>query len=139
MPDSPLIEHCINKGITMTHQRRVIAEVIESSTDHPDVQEIHKRAIEIDPNVSIPTVYRTVSLFQEKQVIEEHRFGSDRARYEVTSDDHHDHLICVKTGKVIEFQNEEIERLQELIAKELGYDLVDHRLELFGTPQKTKE
>lgn len=139
MPGSSLIDRCLEKGITMTHQRRVIADVIDAATDHPDVQEIHRRASENDPNISIPTVYRTMSLFQEHHVVEEHRFGSDRARYEAIQDDHHDHLIDVKSGKVIEFQNEEIERLQRAIAKELGYKLVDHRLELYGIPLTDKE
>ena len=127
---------CAEKGLKMTEQRRVIASVIAQSSDHPDVEELYARAAKQDPRISIATVYRTVRLFEESGVIEKHDFGDGRARYEEITDEHHDHLIDLKSGKVVEFQNKEIERLQELIAKELGYKLVGHRLELYGVPVK---
>ncbi|MEM8935757.1 MAG: Fur family transcriptional regulator [Pseudomonadota bacterium] len=125
---------CTAKGMRMTEQRRVIARVLSLAEDHPDVEEIHRRAVELDKNISIATVYRTMRLFEEAGVVERHDFQDGRARYEEATDDHHDHLIDVRTGKIIEFVNEEIERLQERIAKEYGYKLVDHRLELYGVP-----
>jgi len=125
---------CADKGLKMTEQRRTIAQVLSQSADHPDVDKVYQRAAAIDPRISIATVYRTVRLFEEANILEKHDFGDGRARYEETSDDHHDHLINVKTGEVIEFYNSEIEALKEKIAKELGYDLVDHRLELYATP-----
>lgn len=129
------IEHqCIEKGMKMTEQRRVIARVISESEDHPDVEELYNRAVAVDPNISIATVYRTVRLLEEADIIEKHDFGDGRARYEEATDEHHDHLIDVKSGKVIEFVNEEIEKLQERIAREYGYRLVDHRLELYAVP-----
>ena len=127
---------CVEKGLKMTGQRRVIAHVLSEADDHPDVEEVHRRASALDPKISIATVYRTVRLLEEAELIERHDFGDGRARYEEASDDHHDHLIDVSTGKVIEFHNEEIEKLQELVAKKLGYKLVDHRLELYGKPLK---
>lgn len=123
---------CVDKGLKMTEQRRVIARVISESDDHPDVELVHQRAAEIDPRISIATVYRTVRLFEEANILERHDFGDGRARYEEAPEEHHDHLIDVQTGEVIEFQNEEIERLQEKIAAELGFKLVDHRLELYA-------
>ncbi len=123
---------CIEKGMKITDQRRVIANVISESTDHPDVEELYARASRCDPRISIATVYRTVRLFEEAGIIAKHDFGDGRARYEETSDDHHDHLINIKTGEVIEFHNAEIEALQEKIAEELGFQLVGHRLELFA-------
>lgn len=120
----------------MTEQRRVIARVLSVAEDHPDVEEIHRRASEIDSRISIATVYRTMRLFEEAGVVERHDFQDGRARYEEASEDHHDHLIDLKSGEVIEFVNEEIERLQERIANELGYKLVEHRLELYGVPLK---
>jgi Fur family ferric uptake transcriptional regulator len=123
----------------MTEQRRVIARVIESSEDHPDVEELHRRAAAVDPRISIATVYRTVKLFEDAGVITRHDFGEGRARYETVPDEHHDHLIDLRTGKVIEFRNEEIERLQQAMAERLGYRLVDHRLELFGVPLSEAE
>ena len=118
----------------MTGQRRVIARVLSDAADHPDVEEFHRRAAELDSNISIATVYRTVRLFEEADILERHDFGDGRARYEEATDEHHDHLINMKTGQVIEFQNDEIERLQETIARKYGMRLVGHRLELYGTP-----
>lgn len=120
----------------MTEQRRVIADVLSSSDDHPDAEEVYTRAEKIDPKISLATVYRTLRLFGETGIIETHDFRDGRARYEAADNDHHDHLIDVTTGDVIEFVDEEIERLQERIAEKLGYDLVDHRLELYGKPRK---
>ena len=125
---------CIEKGMRMTDQRRVIARVLSSADDHPDVEELHRRAHAIDPHISIATVYRTVRLFEESGIIERHDFRDGRSRYEETPDHHHDHLIDMKTGKVVEFVDEEIEALQNAIAKKLGYKLIDHRLELYGVP-----
>ena len=116
----------------MTDQRRVIARVLSEAKDHPDVEEVFARASKIDDKISIATVYRTVRLFEEAGILERHDFGDGRARYEERSDEHHDHLIDVQSGKVIEFTNSEIEKLQEKIAEELGYRLVDHRLELYA-------
>ncbi len=131
---SALEELCAAKGMRMTDQRRVIARVLEASADHPDVEEVHRRAVAIDPDISISTVYRTVKLFEESGIIERHDFRDGRARYETVPDEHHDHLIDLRTGRVIEFRSEEIEALQELIARRLGYRLADHRLELYGIP-----
>ena len=125
---------CIEKGMRMTDQRRVIARVLSSAEDHPDVEELHRRAHAIDPHISIATVYRTVRLFDESGIIERHDFRDGRSRYEQSPDHHHDHLIDMKTGKVVEFVDEEIEALQHAIAKKLGYKLIDHRLELYGMP-----
>lgn len=125
---------CIEKGLKMTGQRRIIARVLSEAMDHPDVEEVYKRATKIDSGISIATVYRTVRLFEEAGILEKHDFGDGRARYEEASDVHHDHLIDLKSGKVIEFQDEEIERLQKAIATRLGYRLVDHRLELYAVP-----
>ncbi len=130
---------CEKKGLKMTDQRRVIARVLSESDDHPDVELVHARAASHDKRISIATVYRTVRLLEEADILAKHDFGDGRARYEEVSEQHHDHLIDVKTGKVIEFQSEEIERLQERIANELGYRLVDHRLELFAVPLKGGE
>ena len=125
---------CVEKGMRMTEQRRVIAQVLERSDDHPDVEELYRRAAEVDDKISIATVYRTVRLFEEAGILERHDFRDGRSRYEQVSDDHHDHLIDLQSGKVIEFTNAEIEQLQELVARRLGYKLVDHRLELYGVP-----
>lgn len=125
---------CADKGLKMTDQRRIIAQVLSGSIDHPDVDLVYQRATALDSRISIATVYRTVRLFEEANILEKHDFGDGRARYEEASSDHHDHLINIKTGEVIEFYNSEIEVLKEKIAKELGYDLVDHRLELYATP-----
>lgn len=123
---------CQEKGLRLTEQRRVVARVLSVATDHPDVEQVYQRASEIDPNISISTVYRTVKLLEEASILERHDFGDGRARYEEVPTEHHDHLIDVQTGDVIEFSNEEIERLQKVVARELGYELVDHRLELYG-------
>ena len=123
---------CQQKGLRMTGPRRVIARVLSEATDHPDVEELHRRATAIDAGISIATVYRTVKLFEEAGILERHDFGDGRARYEPVPEEHHDHLIDLNTGEVIEFTSEAIERLQEQIARELGYKLVDHRLELYG-------
>jgi len=125
---------CVDKGMRMTEQRRVIARVISGSHDHPDVEELHRRAAAVDSGISIATVYRTVRLFEDAGILERHDFRDGRSRYEEVPDQHHDHLIDMKTGKVIEFIEPEIERLQQEIARKLGYKLVDHRLELYGVP-----
>jgi Fur family ferric uptake transcriptional regulator len=125
---------CIEKGMRMTEQRRVIARVLSQAQDHPDVEELYRRAHAVDPHISIATVYRTVRLFEESGIISRLDFRDGRSRYEEASDTHHDHLIDMKTGTVIEFVDPEIEALQEAIARRLGYRLVDHRLELYGMP-----
>jgi Fur family ferric uptake transcriptional regulator len=125
---------CVAKGLRMTEQRRVIARVLAGSADHPDVEELYRRCADIDKNISISTVYRTVKLFEDSGIIERHDFREGRARYEQIPDAHHDHLINLRTGEVIEFQSEEIERLQAEVARRLGYRLVDHRLELYAVP-----
>lgn len=130
---------CAEKGLRMTAQRRTIARILSLADDHPDAEELHRRANQIDKTISLATVYRTVKLFEEAGIIERHDFGDGRARYEEVSEEHHDHLIDVKSGAVIEFQNQEIERLQEEIARELGYRLIDHRLELYGVPLDSKD
>ena len=133
-----LEEQCVKKGMRMTEQRRVIAQVIEAAEDHPDVEELYRRASAIDARISLSTVYRTLNLFEEAGLVTKHDFKDGRARFEPIPDEHHDHLIDIRTGKVIEFRNEEIEAIQELIAKRLGYRLVDHRLELYAVPLKTE-
>ena len=125
---------CVEKGMRMTDQRRVVARALSQSTDHPDVEELHRRSSAIDPHISIATVYRTVRLFEEAGIITRHEFRDGRSRYEEHPDTHHDHLIDMKSGTVVEFMDEEIEKLQALIAQRLGYRLVDHRLELYGVP-----
>jgi Fur family transcriptional regulator, ferric uptake regulator len=129
---------CAEKGLKMTEQRRVIARVLSDSDDHPDVELVYRRATEIDPRISIATVYRTVRLFEEASILARHDFGDGRARYEEAPETHHDHLIDVQSGQVIEFTNEEIEVLQRRIAEKLGYRLIDHRLELFAVPLNRK-
>lgn len=126
-------ELCLDKGLKMTEQRRVIAQVLSESVDHPDVEQLYQRATKIDPRISIATVYRTVKLFEEAQILERHDFGDGRSRYEEATEDHHDHLIDVNTGEVIEFMNDAIERLQEEVARSFGYRLVGHKLELYGS------
>lgn len=130
---------CIAKGMRMTEQRRIIARVLGNAQDHPDVEELYRRAVVIDDKISISTVYRTVRLFEDAGIIERHDFGQGRARYEQVPDEHHDHLINLRTGKVTEFRSEEIERLQEAIARRLGYKLVGHRLELYAVPREDKK
>ena len=125
---------CAARGMRMTEQRRVIARVLAGAEDHPDVEELHRRCAAIDPRISISTVYRTVNLFEDSGIIERHDFRQGRARYEQMRDSHHDHLINLRDGKVIEFTSEEIEKLQAEIARKLGYKLVDHRLELYCVP-----
>jgi Fur family ferric uptake transcriptional regulator len=125
---------CVDKGMRMTDQRRVVARVLSNSQDHPDVEELYRRSAAVDPHISIATVYRTVRLFEEAGIISRLDFRDGRSRYEEAPDHHHDHLIDMKTGEVVEFMDEEIERLQALIAQRLGYRLVDHRLELYGVP-----
>lgn len=134
-----LEELCIERGMRMTEQRRVIARVLQDAADHPDVEELYRRASAVDPNISISTVYRTVKLFEDAGIIEKHEFRDGRARYEPIPDEHHDHLIDVKSGEVIEFRNARIEALQEEIARELGYRIVDHRLELYAVPIDDKD
>ncbi len=129
-----LEQRCAERGMRMTEQRRVIARVLDQSSDHPDVEELHRRASGVDPRISMSTVYRTVKLFEDLEIIERHDFGDGRARYETVPDEHHDHLIDLRTGRVIEFHSPEIEALQERIAREHGFRLVDHRLELYGIP-----
>jgi Fur family transcriptional regulator, ferric uptake regulator len=123
---------CAEKGLRITEQRRVIARVLSEAEDHPDVEALHARSSAIDPGISIATVYRTVRLFEEAGILERHEFGDGRARYEAAAEAHHDHLIDVETGKVIEFVDPEIEALQKQIAEKLGFRLVDHRMELYG-------
>lgn len=130
---------CVQKGMKMTGQRRIIARVLSEAEDHPDVEKVYQRAAKIDPKVSIATVYRTVRLFEEAGLIDRHDFGDGRSRYEEVSDDHHDHLIDVKSGEVIEFKNEQIEEIQEKIALEHGMRLVGHRLELYCISLKSKK
>ena len=139
MLDTSIEKLCIEKGMKMTEQRRVIARVLSLAEDHPDVEELHRRAAELDPRISIATVYRTVRLWEEANILERHDFGDGRSRYEEVTDDHHDHLIDMKSGRVVEFQNEEIEELQEKIARAHGMKLVGHRLELYGIPVKDGE
>ena len=134
-----LEQQCVDCGMRMTEQRRVIARVLEQSADHPDVEELHRRSVEVDPDISISTVYRTVKLFEDTGIIERHDFREGRSRYETVPDEHHDHLIDLKSGKVIEFQSTEIEALQKRIAREHGFRLVDHRLELYGISLKKAE
>ena len=127
---------CKQMGVRLTDQRRVIAQVMSSSEDHPDVDELHQRVNKIDPKISIATVYRTVKLFEEAGIVAKHDFKGTKARYEEAPKEHHDHLIDVNTGEIIEFVNEDIEKLQEKVAEKLGYKLVDHRLELYGSKIK---
>lgn len=139
MDATRLEKMCIDKGMKMTEQRRIIARVLSAAADHPDVEEVYRRASAEDSKISIATVYRTVRLFEDAGIIERHDFGDGRSRYEEVTDEHHDHLINVKTGRVIEFQNAEIEKLQERVARENGLKLVGHRLELYGVPLTDKE
>jgi Fur family transcriptional regulator, ferric uptake regulator len=132
--EATLEEQCVARNMRMTEQRRVIARVLEAADDHPDVEELYRRASAIDPRISLSTVYRTVNLFEEAGLVTKHDFKDGRARFEQIPDEHHDHLIDIRSGRVIEFRNEEIEAIQEVIAKKLGYKLVDHRLELYAVP-----
>ena len=128
---------CIEKGVKLTEQRKIIAKVMSESTDHPDVDELYKRVSQIDSKISIATVYRTVKLFEESGILAKHDFKGGKARYEELSESHHDHLIDVKTGDIIEFVDEEIEKLQKKVAEKYGYKLVDHKLELYGIKKKS--
>ena len=127
---------CIKKGVRLTEQRKLVAEVMSSSEDHPNVNELHRRVNKLDSKISIATVYRTVKLFEEVGIIEKHDFKGNKARYEEASQEHHDHLIDINTGEITEFVNEDIEKLQKQVAEKLGYKLVDHRLELYGSKIK---
>ena len=133
---SRLEQLCIERGMKMTGQRRIIAKVLSDCEDHPDVEELYRRSVKVDPKISIATVYRTVRLFEEAGLLDRLDFGDGRARYEQTSDDHHDHLIDIKSGEIIEFVDEEIEKLQKKVAEKYGYTLVDHKLELYGVKKK---
>lgn len=129
-----LEEQCASRGMRMTDQRRIIAQIVEQASDHPDVEELHRRAVSRDPRISLSTVYRTLNLFEEAGLVTKHDFKDGRARFEIIPDTHHDHLIDIRSGRVIEFRNSEIEVIQEAIARKLGYSLVDHRLELYAVP-----
>tara|TARA_Y100000590_G_scaffold467364_1_gene646020 strand:- start:4359 stop:4769 length:411 start_codon:yes stop_codon:yes gene_type:complete len=129
-------EKCLKKGVRLTDQRKLVAKVMSESEDHPDVDELHRRVSDLDSKISIATVYRTVKLFEEAGVVAKHDFKGNKARYESTTDEHHDHLIDINTGEIIEFVNEDIEKLQTEVAEKLGYKLVDHRLELYGSKIK---
>ncbi len=134
---SSLIEkRCIKNGVRLTDQRKLIAVVMSESKDHPDVDELHKRVSKLDPKISIATVYRTVKLFEESGIVSKHDFKGNKARYEEATQEHHDHLIDINTGEITEFVNDDIEKLQKKVAEKLGYKLVDHRLELYGTKIK---
>ncbi len=132
-----LEETCISKGVKLTDQRKIIAKVMSESQDHPDVDGLYKRVSKIDPKISIASVYRTVKLFEEAGILAKHDFKGGKARYEQLSESHHDHLIDVKTGEIIEFVNDDIEKLQKKVAEKYGYDLVDHKLELYGIKKKS--
>ena len=135
MTERPNIEAlCVAKGMRMTEQRRIIARVLAAADDHPDVEELYRRCVKVDDNISLSTVYRTVKLFEDAGIIARHDFREGRARYEQSPESHHDHLINLRTGEVIEFRSEDIERLQTELARKLGYKLVDHRLELYAVP-----
>tara|TARA_B100000780_G_C20841117_1_gene334270 strand:- start:6 stop:413 length:408 start_codon:yes stop_codon:yes gene_type:complete len=129
-------EKCLAKDVRLTDQRKIIAKIMSSSTDHPDVDELHKRINKIDKKISIATVYRTVKLFEEAGIVEKHDFKGGKARYEEAPEEHHDHLIDINSGEIIEFVNKDIEILQNKVAKKLGYKLVDHKLELYGSKIK---
>ena len=131
-------QKCISKGVKLTDQRRIIAKVMSNSEDHPDVNELYLRVSKLDSKISIATVYRTVKLFEESGIITKHDFKGGKARYEEVSESHHDHLIDIKTGEIIEFVDEDIEILQKKVAEKYGYNLVDHKLELYGIKKKTK-
>ena len=135
MKDS-IEQKCIDKGVKLTEQRKIIAKVMSESVDHPDVDELYKRVSKIDSKISIATVYRTVKLFEESGILAKHEFKGGKARYEELSESHHDHLIDVKTGEIIEFVDEDIEKLQKKVADKYGYELVDHKLELYGVKKK---
>jgi len=137
MSDS-ILEKCLAKGVKLTEQRKIIARVMSDANDHPDVDELHSRVLKIDPKISIATVYRTVKLFEETGILAKHEFKGSKARYEQLQEGHHDHLIDIKSGEIIEFVDEEIEKLQKKVAEKYGYTLVDHKLELYGIKKKTQ-
>ena len=134
--DNRIEDKCLKKGLRLTDQRKLIAKVMSESEDHPDVDELHSRVSKLDSKISIATVYRTVKLFEEAGIVAKHDFKGTKARYEQAPEEHHDHLIDINTGEIIEFVNEDIEKLQKKVAEKLGYKLVDHRLELYGTKNK---
>lgn len=138
MVNQTIIERCESAGLRMTEQRRIVAQVLQDSDDHPDVEELYARASKVDAGISLATVYRSVKLFEETGILERLEFGDGRSRYEDAEREHHDHLIDINTGQVIEFVDPEIEALQEKIAKKLGYELRGHKLELYGVPLKSK-
>ena len=133
---SDIENRCIKKGVRLTEQRKLVAKVMSDSEDHPDVDELHKRISKLDSKISIATVYRTVKLFEEAGIVAKHDFKGTKARYEQSPEEHHDHLIDINTGEITEFVNEDIEKLQRQVAEKLGYELVDHRLELYGSKIK---
>ena len=133
---SSIEDKCIKKGVRLTEQRKLVAQVMSNSEDHPDVDELHKRINKLDPKISIATVYRTVKLFEESGIVAKHDFKGNKARHEQSPQEHHDHLIDINTGEIIEFINQDIEKLQKQVAEKLGYKLVDHRLELYGSKNK---
>ena len=133
---SVIEQKCFKRGLRLTEQRKLVAKVMSESEDHPDVDELHKRVNKLDSKISIATVYRTVKLFEEAGIVAKHDFKGNKARYEEATQEHHDHLIDVNTGEITEFVNEDIEKLQQKVAKQLGYKLVDHRLELYGAKIK---
>ena len=133
---SDIENKCIKKGVRLTDQRKLVAKIMSESDDHPDVDELHKRVSKLDSKISIATVYRTVKLFEESGIIAKHDFKGNKARYEQTTQEHHDHLIDINTGEITEFINDDIEKLQKQVAGKLGYKLVDHRLELYGSKIK---
>ena len=135
MKDS-IEQKCLDKGVRLTDQRKIIAKVMSVSDDHPDVDELYQRVSKIDPRISIATVYRTVKLFEESGILAKHEFKGGKARYEKLNESHHDHLIDIKTGEIIEFVDDEIEKLQKKVAEKYGYELVDHKLELYGVKKK---
>jgi Fur family transcriptional regulator, ferric uptake regulator len=130
---------CIKNGVRLTEQRKLVAKIMSESDDHPDVDELHKRISKVDSKISIATVYRTVKLFEESGIVAKHDFKGNKSRYEQAPEEHHDHLIDINTGDIIEFVNEDIEKLQKQVAEKLGYKLVDHRLELYGSKIKNKK
>ena len=130
---------CIKNGVRLTEQRKLVAKIMSESDDHPDVDELHKRISKVDSKISIATVYRTVKLFEESGIVAKHDFKGNKSRYEQAPDEHHDHLIDINTGEITEFVNEDIEKLQKQVAEKLGYKLVDHRLELYGSKIKNKK
>ena len=134
--NSNIENKCIKKGVRLTEQRKLVAKVMSESKDHPDVDELHKRVAKLDSKISIATVYRTVKLFEEAGIVAKHDFKGNKARYEQTTREHHDHLIDINTGEIMEFVNDDIEKLQKKVAEKLGYKLVDHRLELYGSKIK---